>query len=265
MGIVPGRKRDRQQPLRRRLVCLTWLILSLVCAWQASAEQPIHLTFQTDEKGKPPLGWVSKNKDPGRVYTVQEEGGRRYLRADAQDASIQLGYEKQWPLGEYPILQWQWRAVLFPAHSDERKKSGADSALGLYVVFGHWPFIRSIKYVWSDTLPVGESFDSPFSSRAKIVVIRSGRALEGTWVAERRDVLADYRRLFNAAGAAPAARGIAVLTDSDNTHSRAVGDYADIEALTPRLEKTPPIVLKSPLTLPSPPRGEGKSRFLSWN
>jgi len=232
MSIAPGRKRDKQPPLRRCLVCLVCVLLPLLCAWSASAGQPVHVTFQADEVGKPPHGWVSKNKDHGQVYSVHVEGERRYLRADAQDASVQLGYEKQWPLGEYPVLQWQWRAVLFPANSDERKKAGADSVLGLYVVFGRWPFIKSIKYIWSDTLPVGESFNSPFSSRARIVVIRSGRTLAGTWVTERRDVLSDYRRFFDH-HATPVARGIAVLTDSDNTHSQAVGDYADIESLAP--------------------------------
>ena len=79
------------------------------------------------------------------------------------------------------------------------------------------------------------------SSRTRIVVVRSNRTLAGTWVTERRDVLSDYRRFFDD-HATPVARGIAVLTDSDNTHSRAVGDYADIETLAPVcLENAAPI------------------------
>ncbi len=238
MSVAPSRKRDRQPRLRRRLVCLVCLLLPLLYAWPASAEPPIHVLFQADEVGKPPHGWVSKQKDRGQIYSVQVEGERKYLHADARDAAVQLGYERRWPLGEYPALQWQWRAVLFPEHSDERKKAGNDSVLGLYVVFGHWPFIKSIKYIWSDTLPVGESFNSPFSSRARIVVVRSGRTLAGTWVSERRDVLSDYRRFFDD-HATPVARGIGVLTDSDNTHSQAVGDYADIESLAPSAPGVP--------------------------
>ncbi len=229
---TPG-KRDEQSTLLRRLLCLVCVLFPLLWPGPASAGPPIHVSFKDDEVGKPPHGWVSRDKNPGQVYSVQAEGGRRYLHADARDASMQLGFEKQWPLGEYPLLQWQWRAVLFPAHSDERKNSGADSVLGVYVVFGRWPFIESIKYIWSDTLPVGETFSSPFSSRSKIIVVRSGPALAGTWVTERRDALSDYRRLFNDPAAAPVARGIAVLTDSDNTHSRAAGDYAAIETLAP--------------------------------
>jgi hypothetical protein len=50
------------------------------------------------------------------------------------------------------------------------------------------------------------------------------------WITERRDVLADYRRLFGE-NKSSVARGIAILTDSDNTHSRAVGDYGFIKTL----------------------------------
>jgi hypothetical protein len=41
-------------------------------------------------------------------------------------------------------------------------------------------------------------------------------------------VLSDYERFFGKGKKHPVAKGIAILTDSDNTHSRAVGDYADI-------------------------------------
>ena len=64
-----------------------------------------------------------------------------------------------------------------------------------------------------------------------MMVIRSGRGQAGTWVTEERDVLSDYRRLFGSEDEAPHARGIALLTDSDNTHSHAVGDYTEIEVL----------------------------------
>ena len=85
-------------------------------------------------------------------------------------------------------------------------------------------------------MPEGTVFDSPYSSGTKIVVLRSGRALAGSWVAEERNVLSDYERLFEKKDKHPVARGIALLTDSDNTRSRAVGDYAEISIIA-RSEK----------------------------
>ncbi len=202
-------------------------------AWTAAAfaaGPPILLTFESDEVGKPPQGWVCKSKDPGQVYSVCSEEAKRYVRASSNGLAVALGYEKAWSLKEFPILQWRWRAVVFPDNTDERKKSGADSVLGVYVVFGHWPFIKTIKYIWSDTIPEGETFDSPHAFHTKIIVVRSGRDRAGSWITERRDVLADYARLFKE-NKPPVARGIAILTDSDSTRTRAVGDYADIRTL----------------------------------
>ena len=53
----------------------------------------------------------------------------------------------------------------------------------------------------------------------------------GTWIQERRDVFFDFRQLFGEGEKNPIASGIAILTDSDNTNSHAIGDYADIQAL----------------------------------
>jgi hypothetical protein len=158
---------------------------------------PVQVDFSADRIGTLPGGWDSNDMEKARhVYSIDAEEGRKFLHADARNVSVHIGLEVEWDLGEFPLLQWQWRANRFPDGSNELVKDRSDSVLGLYIVFGRWPFLRSIKYIWSDTLPVGASFDSPFSSRTKLVVLRSGRSLEGTWVTEERDVLTDYRRLF---------------------------------------------------------------------
>jgi hypothetical protein len=199
------------------------------------AQAPLRITFGSVEAGKFPVGWVSRDlKTATKVYSVQVEGGKTFLHADAQDASAQISLEARWDLRDYPILRWDWRSLLFPTGSDEQVKSGADSVLAVYVVFRGLPFVRAIKYIWSDTLPTGAAFDSPYSGGTKIVVVRSGRALAGTWVGEERDVLSDYERFFGKDEKRPAAQGIALLTDSDDTHSRAIGDYADIRIAGPR-------------------------------
>jgi hypothetical protein len=190
------------------------------------AQSLFSIKFENDEAGKFPAGWSSRDKENmGRVYSVRAEDGHRFLHADAQGISVQIGYEKTWNLKEFPILRWRWRALVFPEGSDERKKSGNDNVLSVYVVLGGWPIPSSIKYTWSDTLPVGTTFDSPHSSKTKVFVVRSGRSLSGKWLTEERNVLADYRSLFGEGEKNSSARGILLLTDSDNTMTRAVGDY----------------------------------------
>ena len=92
--------------------------------------------------------------------------------------------------GNFPYCNGDGGRCFSRRGSDERDKSRNDSVLGLYVIFGHWPFIKTIKYIWSDTLPAGSLFSSPYSSTTRTVVIRSGRSQQGTWVTEKRDVLA---------------------------------------------------------------------------
>ena len=213
--------------MRVMLVALS-LVLCVPWSCPALAQSVIHITFEGLEVGKPPPGWVSRNGNIGDVYTVQEEGGKKFLHADARGTAVQIGFEAKWPLKEHPSLEWQWRALILPDKGDEMKKATNDSVLGLYVVFGRQPFIKTVKYVWSTTLPIGLSLESPFSSRTRMIVLESGDALLGKWVSEKRDVLADYRRLFGKDDP-PVTRGIAILTDADNTASRASGDYGDID------------------------------------
>jgi len=209
------------------------IVILIFCAQGLCAQSTIQITFENDEIGRFPSGWSSRDrKNSIRVYSVQADGEKKFLHADAQDASVQITYDRKWDIRDYPKLCWRWRAVIFPAGSNEQIKSANDSVLGIYVLLSGLPFITAIKYIWSETLPIGTAFNSPHSSGTKIIVIRSGRALAGTWVTEERDMLSDYERSFGKGDNHPVAHGIAILTDSDNTHSRAVGDYADI-VITP--------------------------------
>jgi hypothetical protein len=214
---------------------MKWIIILFLVLLppQISFAQPlVNLNFEGDEVGKFPSGWSSRDtENMVRIYTVHSEGGNKFLHADSRGMSVQIGFEKKWALKDFPVLRWRWRAQIFPEGTDERKKEGNDSVLAVYVVFGGWPVPRSIKYLWSDTLPEGSEFESPHSGKTKVVVVRSGRAMTEKWVSEERNVFSDYRRLFGEGEKDPEARGIGLLTDADNTNTRATGDYDDIMIL----------------------------------
>ena len=124
--------------MRVMLVALS-LVLCVLWSCPALAQSAIHISFEGFEIGKPPPGWVSRNGNIGDVYTVQEEGGKKFLHADARGTAVQIGFEAKWPLKEHPVLEWQWRALILPDKGDEMKKATNDSVLGLYVVFGNSP------------------------------------------------------------------------------------------------------------------------------
>jgi len=59
-----------------------------------------------------------------------------------------------------------------------------------------------------------------------MLAVASGSKGLGQWQTVQRNLAADYKRAF---GAAPGrVLGVAVMTDTDNTGAKAVGEYSDI-------------------------------------
>jgi hypothetical protein len=89
----------------------------------------------------------------------------------------------------------------------------------------------TLMYVWSKTRPVGSLINSPRTSRIRKLVIESGPGNLGQWVDHVRDVRADYERAF---GEPPGALiGVAIMTDTDNTRSRARAWYGPVSLREP--------------------------------
>jgi hypothetical protein len=84
----------------------------------------------------------------------------------------------------------------------------------------------TLMYIWSDYVAVESVIPSAHTSRVKMLVVASGVRGLGQWQTVQRNLAADYRRAF---GAAPGrVLSVAVMTDTDNTGTKAVGEYADI-------------------------------------
>ena len=66
----------------------------------------------------------------------------------------------------------------------------------------------------------------------QVRVVRTGTGNKGRWTDERVNLLDDYRKYFGVSDT-PKPAGIAVLTDADDTKSRAQGDYARFRACAP--------------------------------
>jgi hypothetical protein len=186
--------------------------------------------FTDGPAGEFPLDWKPR-KDSGKgVYIVQDEGGKRFLRAASKGLGVQAAREVQdWDLTTYPILAWSWRPREFPRGADERDAGTNDSVLAVYMLV---PYSRiagpkAVKYIWSEKVPVGTRLTSN-NGLTQVRVLQSGTDGRGAWRQEKVNVLEDYRKYFDAKEV-PKPIGIAVLTDSDDTKSSASGDYADFK------------------------------------
>jgi hypothetical protein len=59
-----------------------------------------------------------------------------------------------------------------------------------------------------------------------MIPLQSGEEKAGEWVTQRRNVLADYRALYDEDP--PPVTGVAIMTDTDNTDGSATAYYGDI-------------------------------------
>jgi hypothetical protein len=212
------------------LVSLTILVASAPGGSRAAEDDCVVIDdFGKGRVGEFPEGWRARKDEGKSVYTVHEEGGKRFLRARSKALGIQAAREYDWNLTAYPVLAWRWRPVEFPKGADERESGTNDSVLAVYMLV---PYSRirgpkAVKYVWSAVVPVGTRLESN-TGLTKVRVLRSGRD-QKDWVEERVNVRDDFAKAFDTKDV-PKPAGIAVLTDADDTKSSAIGDYAEFRA-----------------------------------
>ena len=188
--------------------------------------------FSASTAGAFPAGWEVRKDEGRRVYTVADEGGRRFLRAVSKGLGVQAARETaRWNLDTHPVLVWSWRPREFPRGADEREAATNDSALAVYMGVPHSKVRgpKTVKYVWSQKVPAGTQLSSN-SGLTQVRVVRTGPpASRDAWVEERVDVRNDWKAAFKESET-PRPGGIAVLTDADDTRSTAAGDYANFRA-----------------------------------
>lgn len=196
------------------------------------------------------LAGLPNQKKPFTRFTLVELDGRRAMRIEADGSYGNLVH----PLridGTALTLSWQWRVEQFVAESDLRTKNGDDAALKVCVFFdlpleqigiverqimriaraaSHEPLpAATVCYVWDRQLPAGTMLDNAFTHRVRYLVLQTGEAKERRWVAERRDVGADFLRLFGQESPqVPPIVGIAIGADADNTHGHSIAHVADL-------------------------------------
>lgn len=209
--------------------------------------------FSNAGEGSLPLDWrpqIFKKKKGAKqtVYAVVRDGDTTVVRAESVGAASGIEHEIPVDLNAYPVLRWRWRVDNVVASGDPRRKDKDDYAARVYVTFAFEPDKASfgerlrfraartlssnvpfaaISYVWASRTPVGTVVPSPhMGDVVKLIVVESGDAHVGQWMAEERNVYEDYRRAFGKEP--PKVSGVAIMTDTDNTQERATAYYGDL-------------------------------------
>lgn len=175
-------------------------------------------------------GWERESFAGETGYRLVVERGRTVLQADSKGSASALYYPLRVDLTKTPILNWSWRKLSTLDPGDESSKSGDDFVARVYVIQKRgllfWK-TRAINYVWSYQHRQGEVWNNPFAgSNARMVAQRDALHGEEDWFTEQRNVAEDFRQLFGES--VQFIDGVAIMTDTDNSASRASAQYGDI-------------------------------------
>ncbi|MGO4808501.1 DUF3047 domain-containing protein [Cupriavidus sp. 2MCAB6] len=196
-----------------------------------------------------PAGWqpwtVNRNKLPTR-YTLTEVDRRMVLHAEADSSASGLYV----PLvGREPgMLNWTWKTRDVIRSADNSQAPREDSPLRIFVAFdgdkgslslkdqlmyemarlttGREMPYATLMYIWGGRKPEGSVLSNPHTERVRMIVVDSGTRHTNEWRCHRRDLRADYRKAFGTDPGKVVAIGL--MTDTDNTKSRAESWYGDI-------------------------------------
>ena len=240
--------------LRTLLACLGVLF----CGGALAADEARIAPFSTAGPGEPPAAWhfaTLPRKQPTK-FTIVELGGAKVLKVEADDSYGNLVHDLHVQATDRSVLTWRWRVDQLIADADLKVKSGEDSPAKLCVFFnfdvtklplgertrlsiaqsvaGQDVPGQTLCYVWDNKLPEDTAITSVFTKRIRMIVLATGSAKLGQWVTEKRNLVADYQRLFSdeSGGKVPEVVGVAVSADADNTHGKALSYFGDV-TLTP--------------------------------
>lgn len=226
------------------------LLGSSACAADTVALKPF-----TEMAPEPPAPWgfvgLPGQTKPKTRFSVVEIDGRKAVRVEAKESYGNIVHPVKFN-GTKATLSWAWKVETPVPGADLRQRQGDDTAVKVCVFFDMpldlVPFVErqvqkiaqsktsdplpnaTVCYVWDQALPAGTELDNAFTRRMRYIVLESGPAKVGQWMSEKRDVMADFLKLFGAESPkAPPITGIAIGADADNTKSRSVSYVADIK------------------------------------
>jgi Protein of unknown function (DUF3047) len=188
---------------------------------------------------------------PGKTATAYSPGyvdGRWAIHAKSERSASMYRRSVRIEPVQLGNVTFSWKAASLLPDADVRESETGDAVVRVMLAFdgdssrlsartrmmfdlmqslsGEPPPFATLMYVWDSRAEVDTVVLNRRSDRIRKIVLESGPTHLGQWRSYERDVRADYRRAF---GEDPGALiGLAVMTDSDNTQSRAEAWYGEI-------------------------------------
>lgn len=181
-------------------------------------------------------------------YALIRDKDRTVVMAKSNASASALVREITIDPFDFPVITWDWKISNIIEKADASTKKGDDYPARLYISFeydqqtisffdkvknstiaalyGKKPPDAVLSYVWVSQTPSAPVFTNPYTNRVKMVAVQSGSRHVGKWMKEKRNILEDFKKAF---GKIPhKIKGIALMTDTDNTGESATAFYGDI-------------------------------------
>jgi len=229
------------------VACLAMLLLFPAASPAREKAILVHEDFASLDNWKP---FFFPGIKQHSTYTIEKNGQQHILRAESKASASAIVYKDSFNVYDYPGVKWRWKVKNVYEKGNARTKKGDDYPLRVYVMFeydpeqadafeklkysmirsiyGEYPPHSSLSYVWANTEGPDTFLASPYTDKAKMVLLQKGPKKAGTWQDEEVNILEDYQQAF---GVKPPARArIAVMNDSDDTGESSVSymEYLEI-------------------------------------
>lgn len=183
-------------------------------------------------------------------YYAEEEDGDPLLFIESIDGGSGIVHTETFNVYEHRIIEWRWRVEDIISSGDLRTKDGDTYPIRVYVnfeydadevgfgtrlqystiraIYGEYPPLGSLVYIWSNRRWDTDWYESPFTSRAMMLPIDQGRVGLMEWREHRRNIVEDYREAFGEDP--PETAQLAIMGDSygSGETSRAWLDYVRV-------------------------------------
>lgn len=216
---------------------------------------PLALSPLVGPGDAPPAPWhfvgLPQQTKPWTRFVPVTLEGQRVLKIEADASYGNLVHPLHEESGAPHRLSWRWRLDEPNPQADLTRRGGDDSPVKVCAMYdlplSAVPFVErqvlrvarmrsgellpaaSVCYVWDAKLAAGAVLPNAFTRRIRFVVLEGPQAPLHQWLAEKRDIDADFLRLFgDEAQAVPPLMGIAIGADADNTRAHSVAHLADL-------------------------------------
>jgi len=228
---------------------VVFMVIFISCISAAVADERkvfFREDFKSLENWRP--FYFPKNKKH-TLYTIEQQGDKNCLRAESSASASALVYKIKFNVNEYPKVRWRWKVNNIYTKGDNGTKAGDDYPMRVYIIFeydpekegfferiknsfikkiyGEYPPHSSLNYVWASREHKEKILTSPYTEKAKIIILQKGSTNVGKWQDEDINIMEDYRKAFGELP--PPIADIAIMNDSDNTGESSVSFVEYIE------------------------------------